>query len=270
VAYSPDLAVSLGRHVRQAYALYFKGDPADFVPYAGYGLIAKIYANDLSRKIGGHSVYGYVAQNPAPPHDVVVAFRGTEDMFEWVRDFEFGHRAHPACDTSAPPLECEAGFSAIYATCRDAVLAAIAAAKGGRAPLYVAGHSLGAAIATLLAFDVACRAKNGAPLPVPTVYTFASPRVGTAPFASAYDTLVPESYRIANAPDLVPHTPPAALGYQHVSTLVPVDSGASAKHSVACWHALTTYLHALDPTIPLDASCAPAVSPAGGSPAPGR
>jgi hypothetical protein len=260
VAYSAALGVTLGRHVQQAYALFRAGDPAGFAPYGGYTLLAKIYADDGRGAHPGKAVYGYVAQNPQPPRDLVIAFRGTEDVLEWLRDFEFAHATHAGCDPAAGRLVCEDGFSCIYKTCAPDILDAVTAAvtSVGPVPIQVTGHSLGSALATLLAFDLGCRAASGdSPgLVPPVVYTFASPLVGDRAFAAAYDTLVPESYRIANVPDVVPKMPPPVLGYEHVSTLVAIDTDGDAKHSLLCWHSLATYLHALDADVPLDSTCA--------------
>jgi triacylglycerol lipase len=258
MAYNPALAIALGRHVQQAYALYFEGDPSAFAPYGGYTLLARIYANDGTEKHPEKTVYGYVAQNPQAPHDIVVAFRGTEDLLEWIRDFEFAHAAHAGCDPDAR-LRCDDGFSCIYATCAPDILKVlVTATASGPVPIYVTGHSLGSALATLLAFDLGCQATSGKQpnLSLPIVYTFASPLVGDKAFAAAYDGLVQESYRITNEPDLVPKMPPAVLGYEHVNTLVSINSNGNAKHSLLCWHSLATYLHELDGSIPLDSSCA--------------
>jgi hypothetical protein len=77
--------------------------------------------------------------------------------------------------------------------------------------LTICGHSLGAALATLLAFDVGAntRFKN------PTVYTYAGPRTGDQQFANAYNRCVPNTFRIANRMDLVPNLPVPPL-YEHV------------------------------------------------------
>jgi predicted lipase len=261
VAYSVAQAVALGRHVQAAYRLYFEKDPPGFVPASGYTLVERIHADDGVKKLPGREPYGYVARNPNPPGDLVVAFRGTEDVLEWIRDFEFGRAAHAQCDPAATRVDCEDGFSAIYRTCASDIFAALARAAAGTSaplPVFITGHSLGAALATLLAFDLGCRVFAGqAPgLARPVLYTFASPLVGDAAFARAFGTLVPETYRIVNEPDLVPRLPPPVLGYEHVGAVVSVSSNENAKHSLLCWHSLSTYLHELDPTIALDPSCA--------------
>ena len=53
MAYSLSQALALGRHVQQAYQLYFQKDPADFAPYGGYTLVEKIYADDGVKKLPG-------------------------------------------------------------------------------------------------------------------------------------------------------------------------------------------------------------------------
>ena len=69
--------------------------------------------------------------------------------------------------------------------------------------LTICGHSLGGALVTLLALDVAANTtfKN------PTVYTYASPRTGDPSFASTYNQVVTNTFRIANRIDLVPKLP---------------------------------------------------------------
>src|SRR6266851_5415403 len=48
----------------------------NFVPTAGYQLVSKIYADDLTDRLPDFKVFGFVAQSGS---DVVVAIRGTEE-----------------------------------------------------------------------------------------------------------------------------------------------------------------------------------------------
>lgn len=77
-------------------------------------------------------------------------------------------------------------------------------------PVLFAGHSLGAALATLAASR----------RPPDTLYTFGSPRVGDADFAASMAKTV--VYRYVNCCDVVAHLPPAV--YQPVGTLRYIDS----------------------------------------------
>jgi len=77
--------------------------------------------------------------------------------------------------------------------------------------IWVTGHSLGGALATLFA----CRYGN-----TQGVYTFGSPRVGNAEFGAAIDVKI---YRIVNNADIVPRVPPP-WPYVHVGELKFIDS----------------------------------------------
>lgn len=72
--------------------------------------------------------------------------------------------------------------------------------------LYICGHSLGGAMATV----AASRMRPDA------LYTYGSPRVGTRSFVKSFDT---PHYRHVNNNDIVPSVPPFFLGYKHHGTL---------------------------------------------------
>lgn len=91
---------------------------------------------------------------------------------------------------------------------------------GMRRQLLVSGHSLGAALATLIAM----RAPR-AELPTQLV-TIGSPRVGNQAFAKAFNASGVEAIRIVNGIDAVTHVPPAnvpLLTYCHVGKEVFID-----------------------------------------------
>jgi len=76
--------------------------------------------------------------------------------------------------------------------------------------INVAGHSLGAALATICALhaSILCDSRE-AQCPV-SLYTFASPRVGNPQFARSCNKKL-SAFRIANSEDVVPGLPPATL-----------------------------------------------------------
>lgn len=82
--------------------------------------------------------------------------------------------------------------------------------KEGRT-LFITGHSLGGALATLCA----SRLRAG------ILYTFGSPRVGGRHFAKYMDSDFNDItyYRFVNNADIVPHVPPAFIGFRHCGTL---------------------------------------------------
>ncbi|MBD1919768.1 lipase family protein [Microcoleus sp. FACHB-831] len=67
--------------------------------------------------------------------------------------------------------------------------------------IFVTGHSLGGALATIAALHISKMNSFNPPI----LYTFASPRVGDQRFAQQFENL--ECYRIANSEDLVPTIP---------------------------------------------------------------
>jgi len=130
--------------------------------------------------------------------------------------------------------------------------------------LTICGHSLGGALATLLALDVAANTafKNL------TVYTYASPRTGGPQFAATYNQVVPNTSRIAGRIDLVPKLPLPPL-YEHVNTLYDLNSvqlglppRILVRPDLICLHILTSYLFLLSrlaggTVLPLLPACVP-------------
>lgn len=76
-------------------------------------------------------------------------------------------------------------------------------------PIFVCGHSLGAANACILALRLALDE-----MPVAAVYTFGCPRVGDTRFARIFDELI-RHYRYVNHNDVVTRMPPWFTGARH-------------------------------------------------------
>ena len=211
---------------------------------------------------------------------VVVAFRGTEmdrpldfftDVnfkpapFEALAEMHSGEETHSAeaaaAEVRAPRVH--GGFLRAYESVRARVFAAvddvIAAETHENAReddhvttrdthtwhVFVTGHSLGGALATLFACELSRRSASGSravgrdPLTV-TMYNFGSPRVGDGVFCDAYNALVPDSVRVVNRADLVP-TLPALLGYRHVERGVRVSVGADGAAEISSSSKLTSH-----------------------------
>jgi triacylglycerol lipase len=86
------------------------------------------------------------------------------------------------------------GLQSVWAQVRAAVSAV------GARPVWVTGHSLGGALATL----AAVRLQRDEGVTPAGTYTFGSPRVGNMDFYRAY---APITYRHVNNEDVVPHVP---------------------------------------------------------------
>ena len=248
----PSQAYFYGTFVQAAYAMFVAGNlapplPASFPP--GYRLALYLTGTDHVARRTEPEFFGFVAQSIENPASLVVALRGTDTMLEWLVDAEF---ASIAFTRVAGAGHVEDGFCSIYDSLaahtpdgEPADLHDFLRRTSPTGPVTVVGHSLGAAVATLLALDIAV---NDA-IAMLALYTLASPRVGNAAFATFFDAHVPTCWRVVNAPDIVPRLPPL---YTHVSTAQVVDSlDAGVRHSLACYHSATTYQYLLDPQNPV-------------------
>uniref|UniRef100_A0AC34FQ03 Fungal lipase-like domain-containing protein n=1 Tax=Panagrolaimus sp. ES5 TaxID=591445 RepID=A0AC34FQ03_9BILA len=75
------------------------------------------------------------------------------------------------------------------------------------------GHSLGGALAALGALKaVIDQHRNGTNI---HLYTFGEPRIGNSELAASFDDLLPNSYRIVHADDIVPHLPACKKDHLH-------------------------------------------------------
>lgn len=148
-------------------------------------------------------------------HNIIV-FRGTQRTVEWVLNINAVYAINDRKVASMSYGTIHPGFSAIYS---DISAQTLEAAKklNPSVPCYLSGHSLGAAIATLAAIDIAVnipRLQKQVQL-----YTYASPRVGDRTFAREHNRIVPNSYRVVNLADaitLVPFTVFFKTEYVHV------------------------------------------------------
>jgi triacylglycerol lipase len=261
--FSLSLAVSLGKFVQCAYDMNNLPDPAKVtLSYSSYSLVNVIYGDNKWDDVDGFVPFGFIAQSSAAPYSIVVSLRGTEDMWDWISNIAFLRKA---CPLSGAPAgaETEDGFTCLYQTLCVAptapavplkttiqsLIASLGAADVTQ--VCVCGHSLGGALATLAAVDLV----GSNIVSALCIYTFASPAVGEKTFAGWYDGLVPDSYRIFNGTDIVPTLPPSLIGYTHVDEPFEINSGPSVNNSVVCHHSLSTYLHALDASQPLEAGC---------------
>jgi predicted lipase len=159
----------------------------------------------------GPTFYGFIAQSETSPNQFVLAIRGTSTWIEWWDDLNAIRLVpfkdpgsglvgqgfariydtlevvtHPigALTESAVPqsLKSAGGFSQqVSALVSRRAAPARTEALAPSASITVTGHSLGAALATLYVLDNALtdRIRN------PSIYTFASPRVGDSTFAGA-------------------------------------------------------------------------------------
>ena len=166
---------------------------------ASYQVVTSIFANDLATDMnpgrGSNRVSIGLILQAAAAGDVVIAIRGTEGIQEWVHDAEF---LLVTCPFLPGAGHTEDGFTAVYmsmTTTLDPKCPRVTQVLPGLifprpvTSLTICGHSLGGALVTLLALDVAANTafKN------PAVFTYASPRTGGPNFAATYNQVVPNT-----------------------------------------------------------------------------
>jgi len=195
--------------------------------------------------------FGFLARSQADPTHYVAAIRGTNGFAEWAINGEFASVPWPP----QPGATVELGFSDIYKTmtlvgmngaqigtnAADGIAHVVA---GGT--VTVCGHSLGAAIATYLSFDVAGLMGSRA-----SACLFASPRTGDAAWTNGYHARV-QTYRLINyVLDIVPYVPfqQPAMPYQTLpggQVLEPNTAQAEIRFDISANHNLFSYCAMLD------------------------
>lgn len=148
--------------------------------------------------------------------EAVVAFRGTDpaDLENWIEDLKSAvHTDYPLSGCSG--CQTAEGFTQSYMALRSQIMSALPNYYQGS--VIVTGHSLGAAMAGLCAFDLQQQGYN-----LETVYTFGQPRVGDETFFNTFQSMFPlgSYYRVVHYKDIVPHLPFEIMGYHHMSTEV--------------------------------------------------
>ena len=167
---------------------------------------------------------------------MVLSFRGTEmDIDDIATDLNFDKvggplegRVHEGFLLAL--LSVWAGRNGIRRALRE--FRAERKSKTGRAPaLYITGHSLGAALATLAAAKLA-----EAHQPVWGVYTFGSPRVGDPAFAKSYNAaLKPITMRVGNNNDLVTRIPTRGMEFSHVGRYFYLKESGECVEDPGSW-----------------------------------
>ena len=146
--------------------------------------------------------------------DVVIALRGTATPLEWLENFRATLTPIPGAELSdddqAPMVE--TGFLSLYTagskSLQDSIREEISRIlrRYPNEPLSITftGHSLGAALATLAAYDIKTTFEQ---TPLVTVISFGGPRVGNRSFRSLVEKQGVKILRIVNPSDLITKLP---------------------------------------------------------------
>ncbi|ERM98004.1 hypothetical protein AMTR_s00120p00025450 [Amborella trichopoda] len=161
---------------------------------------------------------------------LVIAFRGTEqakwkDLWTDLMLVPAGLNPERLGGDFKQEVQVHSGFLSAYDSVRNQILNLIKVSIGfvedefemkSSWHVYITGHSLGGALATLLALELSSSQLAKYDAIRVTMYNFGSPRVGNKRFAEIYNEKVRDSWRIVNHRDIIP-TVPRLMGYCHVA-----------------------------------------------------
>lgn len=170
-------------------------------------------------------IYGAVAANET---DLVLAFRGSDENREWLHAM--------ACNQIPGPVgRVHEGLAAALDTVWQPIMAAFYDTAALDKRIWICGHSLGGALATLAAFRLTHEGFQPH-----FAATFGAPRVLDPAAARAFTTPL---YRVVNSDDLIPDFPwPTLLDtYTHVGELIyllPSGAIAHPRHNRHLAHKL--------------------------------
>lgn len=169
-----------------------------------------IYEN-LITKNGMQVILGYNQEYGA----IFIGYRGSENIQNWISNLQVS-KIFPYSNNGDENIALEKGFYNLFQSLKPNIYSAVnnLVNKYHTNQLFITGHSLGAALATINAFDVKYQNE---PYQIFTLTTFGSPRVGNAAFVDAFSRYGISSIRVTHYYDIVPHVPENFLDYYHVS-----------------------------------------------------
>ena len=208
----------------------------------GAGRFTWFGSDDQNKRVGTDG-YGFETADFA-----VICFRGTEfytpadivqrpsRLMQIVEAVWVDIKAYPKVHTEQEPIfneKIHTGFyrslSSVWGQIEEFIK------NVGDKPIWVTGHSLGAAIVTLIAYKYPDRIQG--------MYTYGSPRVGDIKFAQKFKEMpvARQSFRYRHGKDFVTTSLPKILGYRHVgeSKHLPAVKEVRNHWSEWLWGALT-------------------------------
>ncbi|TCP70080.1 lipase family protein [Baia soyae] len=238
-----------------SYQTQYVDRPEQFVIPSGYGyqLVEKL-ATPPSLGAEG---FGFIMEN----HDsIVIAFKATSlKPFDLSIDMDIYQTRFPWIMGAG---KTHRGFTYLYGLLRKQIFSTLSnlVTTTSEKTIFLTGHSLGAALATLAAPDLTV---NG-PYSRICVSHSGSPKVGDPRFADAYNSLVPQSIRITNLHDYIPLNPVSeipppfteeTISYSHVHHLFPISFQCNKESTpleipLGRNHALKNYFNAVRMQVP--------------------
>ncbi|CAM9812177.1 unnamed protein product [Ascophyllum nodosum] len=158
---------------------------------------------------------------------IIVVFRGTQGSADWATNLKIVLRDAPEAWGLSVNCKVHKGFydgvNAVWVERNmRATITSLYNEEGKKRKLFITGHSLGAALATVTAAHLAFEES----INITAIYTYGSPnRVFNGPLAKEFDAnsiqLKDKCFRCRNNNDIVPRMPP--YHYTNVGTEIYVD-----------------------------------------------
>lgn len=159
--------------------------------------------------------------------DVVIAYRGTATCLEWLENLRATLTPLPSAHSDCMV---ERGFLSLYTSrtatspslqdlVREEVASLLQSYGDEPLSLTITGHSLGAALAILTAYDIKTTFSRA---PLVTVVSFGGPRVGNRNFRFKLERQGTKVLRIVNSDDLITKVPGFVID----------DNGVAGDHDV--------------------------------------
>ena len=182
---------------------------------------------DDAKFISVHSYDKESAQGAVIEHEdfLCMSFRGTDEAVDWIDNINAFARAelfgefHRGFWNSTEDIWAE-----MYATYKELM-------SQKKRSLFITGHSLGGAMATIAAAKLVHR-----DLPFISVYTFGQPRVMTRSTARIFNAECKSRfYRFQNNNDIVTRVPARLMGYSHVGNCIYISEDQKIHDDPGFW-----------------------------------
>lgn len=163
--------------------------------------------------------------------DIFIAFRGSDDLGDWAQNLDARPKDARKFFNSKTPVDVHNGFLTTYKLLHDDIkkyidnLLKTKAVDRDNYRLWVTGHSLGGALATLAGLKLS---QVHSPTRIGGVYPFSAPRVGLLRFRTLYnDAIGTKTLRPWYGNDIVTRLPPKVgdNAYLHVGQGLGVCGG---------------------------------------------
>lgn len=170
---------------------------------------------EACRFISVDNTQGFVASDS---NNVLVTFRGSQELGDWLSNLKVVRTENPP-NYGKVHLGFYQGFDCVREELIDSLLEVGAKQK----KIWVTGHSLGGAIATVMAAEFIDQYLFDG------VYTFGQPRVVNRKARSIYSPKYDgKFFRVVNDDDVVPRLPPLL---KHVGSILWIDNDGSLKEA---------------------------------------